>query len=339
MNIQEAIQCVIEGNDLSSEQMTNVMRAVMSGNATPAQIAGLLIALRMKGESVEELSASAAVMRELSAKVNVNTQNLVDTCGTGGDAKGTFNVSTTSAFVVAAAGGKVAKHGNRSVSSKSGSADLLEAAGVNLQLAPDQVAQAIEELGIGFLFAPAHHSAMKYAIGPRKELGVRTMFNLLGPLTNPANAPHQVLGVFSEQWVEPLANVLLSLGSKHVLVAHAHDGLDEISIASETNIAELKDGQITCYKINPKQFGMEQYKLSDIVVQGVSQSLQMVNDVLKNKQGAATEIVKLNAGAAIYVSDNASTLSEGIKMASAALESGATKKKFEQYIEYTNSLK
>ena len=197
MHIQQAIQVVIEGNDLTTAQMMEVMRAVMSGDATPAQVAGFLVALRMKGEVVEELTAAASVMRELSSKVNVATQNLVDTCGTGGDAKGTFNVSTTAAFVVAAAGGRVAKHGNRAVSSKSGSADLLEAAGVNLQLTPTQVARCIEELGIGFLFAPAHHSAMKHAIGPRKELGVRTIFNLLGPLTNPANAPHQVLGVFS----------------------------------------------------------------------------------------------------------------------------------------------
>ena len=282
MDIQQAIQVAIEGNNLTTEQMTTVMRAVMSGDATPAQVAGFLVALRMKGEVVEELTAAASVMRELSSKVNVSTQNLVDTCGTGGDAKGTFNVSTTAAFVVAAAGGRVAKHGNRSVSSKSGSADLLEAAGVNLQLSPEQVAQCIEKIGIGFLFAPAHHSAMKHAIGPRKELGVRTMFNLLGPLTNPANAPHQVLGVFSADWVEPLAQVLKSLGSQHVLVAHAQDGLDEISIGTETNIAELKDGKVSCYKISPQQFSIEQGNLNDIVVQDVKQSLAMVNDVFNN---------------------------------------------------------
>ena len=200
MGIQQAINIVIEGNHLTTEQMTTVMRSVMTGDATPAQVAGLLVALRMKGETVDELTAAASVMRELSEKVNVSPENLVDTCGTGGDAKGTFNVSTTAAFVVAAAGARVAKHGNRSVSSRSGSADLLEAAGVNLQLTPEQVAKCIEEVGIGFLFAPAHHSAMKHAIGPRKELGVRTMFNLLGPLTNPANALHQVLGVFNKAW-------------------------------------------------------------------------------------------------------------------------------------------
>lgn len=338
MNIQQAIQIIIEGNDLTMDQMTAVMRTVMSGEATPAQVAGFLVALRMKGEAVVELVAAASVMRELSSKVNVSTENLVDTCGTGGDAKGTFNVSTTAAFVVAAAGGRVAKHGNRSVSSKSGSADLLEAAGVNLQLTPEQVAQCIKELGIGFLFAPAHHSAMKHAIGPRKELGIRTMFNLLGPLTNPANAPHQVLGVFSVDWVEPLAEVLQSLGSLHVLVVHARDGLDEISIGSETEVAELKDGEISRYQISPQQFDLKQSKLDDIVVQDVTQSLQLVNNVFNNKSSAALDIVKLNAGAALYASDKASSLSKGIDMAATAIASGYAKNKFQQYIEYTNNL-
>jgi len=339
MNIQQAINNVIEGNHLNSEQMTTVMRAVMSGEATPAQVAGFLVALRMKGEVAEELTAAASVMRELSAKVKVATENLVDTCGTGGDSKGTFNVSTAAAFVAAAAGARVAKHGNRSVSSKSGSADLLETAGVNLQLTPDQVAKCIEKLGIGFLFAPAHHSAMKHAIGPRKELGVRTMFNLLGPLTNPANAPHQVLGVFSEQWIEPLANVLKSLGSKHVLVVHADDGLDEISIAGNTQIAELKAGAVSRYSISPKQFCMDEGKLADIVAKDAVESLQIVNDVLENKTGAALDIVKLNAGAALYASDKAATLEEGVSLAAEAIASGEAKIKFQQYIEYTNNFK
>ncbi len=339
MDIQQAINTVIEGNHLNTEQMTSVMRTVMSGEATPAQVAGFLVALRMKGEVVEELTAAASVMRELSAKVNIATENLVDTCGTGGDSKGTFNVSTTAAFVVAAAGARVAKHGNRSVSSKCGSADLLETAGVNLQLTPEQVAKCIEELGIGFLFAPAHHSAMKHAIGPRKELGVRTMFNLLGPLTNPANAPHQVLGVFSEQWIEPLANVLQSLGSKHVLVVHADDGLDEISIAGNTQIAELKDGAVSRYSISPQQFGIDEGKLVDIVAKDSTESLRIVNSVLENKAGAALNIVKLNAGAAIYASDKASTLEGGVSLASDAIASGEAKNKFQQYIEYTNSFK
>ena len=336
MDIQQAISTVIEGNHLDSEQMTTVMRAVMSGEATPAQVAGFLVALRMKGEVVEELTAAASVMRELSVKVNVVTDNLVDTCGTGGDAKGTFNVSTTVAFVVAAAGVRVAKHGNRSVSSNSGSADLLETAGVHLQLTPDQVATCIEETGIGFLFAPAHHSAMKHAIGPRKELGVRTMFNLLGPLTNPANAPHQVLGVFSEQWVEPLANVLQSLGSKHVLVVHADDGLDEISIAGQTQVAELKNGVVSRYSISPQQFGIKEGSLSDIVAQDATESLKIVNEVFDNKSGAALDIVKLNAGAALYVSDKTATLEDGVHAAADLIASGDAKKKFQQYIEFTN---
>jgi anthranilate phosphoribosyltransferase len=338
LNIQQAIQAAIEGNDLAADQMTTVMHTVMSGQATSAQVAGFLVALRMKGESVAELTAAAVVMRELSSKVKVPTQNLVDTCGTGGDAIGTFNISTAAAFAVAAAGGRVAKHGNRCVSSKSGSADLLEAAGVNLQLTPEQVGKCIEEIGIGFLFAPTHHSAMKYAIGPRKELSVRTMFNLLGPLTNPANAPHQVLGVFSTHWVEPLVKVLQLLGSQHVLVVHANDGLDEISIAADTEVAELKDNKISRYQISPQQFGIEKNKLDDIIVQDAVQSLQLVNHVFSNKPGAALDIVKLNAGAALYASAKASTLAEGVEMANAAISSGDAKRKFQQYIEYTNSL-
>ncbi len=338
MNIQQAIQVTIEGKNLNTEQMTSVMRAVMTGETTPVQVAGFLVALRMKGEAVEELTAAASVMRELSSKVKVESTNLVDTCGTGGDAKGTFNISTASAFVVAAAGGRVAKHGNRSVSSNSGSADLLEAAGVNLELTPDQVAQCINAVGIGFLFAPAHHSAMKHAIGPRKELGVRTMFNLLGPLTNPANAPNQVLGVFSKDWVEPLAHVLQSLGSQHVLVVHAEDGLDEISIACDTHIAELRQGEIITYKLSPTQFGIEKQNLSDVVVSDVQQSLQMAQAVFDNQSGAALDIVKLNAGAAIYASGKAATLDDGIKLANDILASGAAKNKFQEYIEFTNNI-
>ncbi|MGD8526889.1 MAG: anthranilate phosphoribosyltransferase, partial [Thioalkalispiraceae bacterium] len=247
MDMQAAIKAVTEGKNLSVDEMTSVMRTIMTGEATPAQIGGFLIGLRMKGETVDEIAAAASVMRELATHVDVKAEHMVDTCGTGGDGASTFNISTTSAFVVAAAGGSVAKHGNRSVSSKSGSADVLEAAGVNLQLTPEQVAQCIEQVGVGFMFAPAHHSAMKHAIGPRKEMGVRTIFNVLGPLTNPAGAPNQVLGVYSEQWLEPLAKVLGKLGSQHVLVVHAEDGMDEISIGSPTRVAELKDGKVTTY--------------------------------------------------------------------------------------------
>lgn len=232
MDMQAAIQAVTEGRDLNRDDMQQVMRTIMTGEATQAQIGGFLIGLRLKGETVDEITAAAGVMRELATHVDVSGDHVVDTCGTGGDAASTFNISTTSALVVAAAGAKVAKHGNRSISSKSGSADLLEAAGVNLNITPEQVAQCVNEIGVGFMFAPAHHSAMKHAIGPRKEMSVRTIFNILGPLTNPAGAPNQVIGVFAKALVEPLAHVLNQLGSRHVMVVHSYDGMDEISIGA-----------------------------------------------------------------------------------------------------------
>jgi len=250
MDIQSAIQSVIDKNNLSNDEMRDVMQSIMTGECTDAQIAGFLVGLRSKGETVVEITAAANVMRELASRVHINHDNLIDTCGTGGDGHNTFNISTTAAFVVAAAGGHVAKHGNRSVSSKSGSADVLETAGVKLELTPEQVAQCVEEIGIGFMFAPMHHSAMKHAIGARKELGVRTVFNVLGPLTNPAGAKRQVMGVFSHDWLETLANVLKNLGSEQVMIVHSEDGMDEISISAPTNIAELKDGEIKTYNRN-----------------------------------------------------------------------------------------
>ena len=257
MNMQTALQCLLDKQDLSPEQMREVMSIIMTGAATPAQIAGFLIALRGKGETIDEIAAAAQVMRELATPVAVNGDHVIDTCGTGGDGANTFNISTTCAFVVAAAGGQVAKHGNRSVSSRSGSADVLEAAGVNLNLDAAQVSRCVKEIGVGFLFAPKHHSAMKHAIGPRKEMGVRTIFNLLGPLSNPAGAPNQLIGVFAKQWVEPLAKVLQKLGSQHVLVVNAEDGLDEISIGAATTVAELHEGQVKSYTITPEQFGFQ----------------------------------------------------------------------------------
>ena len=244
MDIQNAIQTVINKTDLSQDEMRSVMQNIMTGECTDAQIAGLLVGLRSKGETVDEITAAAHVMRELASRVHINQEDLIDTCGTGGDGSNTFNISTTSAFVVAAAGGHVAKHGNRSVSSKSGSADVLEAAGVKLELIPEQIAQCIEKIGIGFMFAPVHHSAMKHAVAPRRELGVRTLFNVLGPLTNPAGAKRQVMGVFSRDWLVTLATVLQNLGSKQVMIVHSEDGLDEISISAPTCIAELKNGKI-----------------------------------------------------------------------------------------------
>jgi anthranilate phosphoribosyltransferase len=291
----------------------------------------------MKGETVEEVAAAAAVMRELSTRVEVDKEHLVDTCGTGGDASGSFNISTASAFVVAAAGGRVAKHGNRSVSSKSGSADVLEAAGVNLELSPEQVARCVNEVGVGFMFAPLHHSAMKHAIGPRREMAVRTIFNVLGPLTNPAGAPNQVLGVFSNDWVEPLARVLQQLGSNHVLVVHADDGLDEISIGSVTHVAELRDGEISTYTVQPEDFGMQRADLSAIRAEDAGHSLAIIKSVLANEEGPARDIVCLNAGAAIYAAGLTGSLAEGVARAGDVIASGEAAAKLEQLIKATHA--
>lgn len=272
MKIQQALKSLLDKQDLTSTEMRDVMKLIMSGGATDAQIGGFLIALRCKGETVDEIAAAASVMRELASKVPVSGEHVIDTCGTGGDGANTFNISTTCAFVVAAAGGQVAKHGNRSVSSSSGSADVLEAAGVNLNLSAEQVAQSVAEIGVGFLFAPKHHGAMKYAIGPRKEMGVRTLFNLLGPLSNPAETANQLIGVFSSDWIEPLAQVLKKLGSQHVLVVNADDGLDELSIASASNVAELKEGIVSTYQITPEQFGLKRASLATLAVDGAESS-------------------------------------------------------------------
>jgi len=337
MDMQSAIKAVTEHKNLSAAEMASVMRLIMTGEATPAQVGGFLIGLRMKGETVEEVAAAAGVMRDLSTRVEVDKQHLVDTCGTGGDASGTFNISTASAFVVAAAGGRVAKHGNRSVSSQSGSADVLEAAGVNLELSPKQVAACVNEVGVGFMFAPLHHSAMKHAIGPRREMGVRTIFNVLGPLTNPAGAPNQVLGVFSEDWVEPLAQVLKQLGSDHVLVVHADDGLDEVSIAAPTQVAELRDGKVTAYTVKPEDFGMKRAELKAIRAQDATDSLRIIHAVLANQEGPAKDIVCLNAGAAIYAAGLAGSFAEGVGRAQEVIASGEAAEKLEQLVAATNA--
>jgi anthranilate phosphoribosyltransferase len=334
--MQAAIRSVTEKRDLSTDEMSDVMRLIMTGQATPAQIGGFLIGLRMKGETVDEIAAAASVMRELATPVPVSGPHLVDTCGTGGDGAATFNISTASALVTAAAGARVAKHGNRSVSSSSGSADVLEAAGVNLDLDAAQVAQCVDSIGVGFLFAPRHHSAMKHAIGPRREMGVRTMFNLLGPLTNPAGAPNQVLGVFSADWLEKLAQVLAKLGSNHVLVVHADDGLDEISIGSPTQVAELKGGEITAYRIAPEQFGLQTGRVEDLVVKNAQESLDLIKQVLDNTPGAARDIVVLNAGAAIYASGIADSLAAGVEAAQRVIASGAAKQKLKDLVDVSN---
>jgi len=338
MDMQSAIRSVLDKQGLSRDDMTAVMRLIMTGEATPAQIGGFLVGLRMKGETVDEITAAASVMRELASGVKVDGDHVVDIVGTGGDGINTFNISTASTFVVAAAGGTVAKHGNRSVSSKSGSADLLEAAGVNLDLSPEQVGQCIKEVGVGFMFAPKHHSAMKHAIGPRKEMAVRTIFNVLGPLTNPAGAPNQLLGVFSDELVEPLAEVLNALGSNHVLVVHSADGMDEISIADDTHVAELKNGAITTYTITPEQFGLERGKLEYLQVDGAEQSLEVIKSAFANTPGAARDIVIINAGAAIYAADLVDSLEDGVNKAKEIIASGAAQTKLDELVKLSNSL-
>jgi len=335
--MQQAIKAVTEKRDLTAQEMSATMRLIMTGEATPAQVGGFLIGLRMKGESIDEIAAAAGVMRELASKVDVDKNHLVDTCGTGGDASGSFNISTASAIVVAAAGGKVAKHGNRSISSKSGSADVLETAGVNLEINPQQVAECVNEIGVGFMFAPLHHSAMKHAIGPRREMAVRTIFNVLGPLTNPASAPNQVLGVFSKDLVEPLAHVLKQLGSEHVLVVHAEDGMDEISIATPTYVAELNDGEVKTYTIKPEDFGMAPAELEQIRATDSAHSLDIIKGVFNNDPGPAKDIVCLNAGAAIYAAGLAATLAEGVEKAQQVIASGSVTKKLDQLIAKTNA--
>lgn len=325
MTMQDAIRAVLARENLSTAHMTEVMTALMTGTATPAQIGGFLIGLRMKGETVEEITAAAQVMRRLATPVRVDGPYLVDTCGTGGDGMGTFNISTAAALVAAAAGARVVKHGNRSVSSRSGSADVLAAAGVNLEIAPAQVAECVNDIGVGFLFAPQYHGAMKYAVGPRREMGVRTLFNVLGPLTNPAAAPNQVIGVFDPQLTEVLADVLRRLGSDHVLVVHSEDGMDEISCAAATRVTELRDGRIHTYRIEPAQFGLTGYPIEPLSVDGPQASLRVIHDALSNHPGAAHTVVALNAGAAIYVSGRAPSLAGGVARAVEVMAAGSAR--------------
>ena len=338
MNINEAIKAVISRQNLVESDMHDVMNSIMTGQTTDAQIGAFLVGLSMKGETIEEITASAKVMRSLATAVKLkSTDFLVDTCGTGGDGLGLFNISTASAFVVAAAGGKVAKHGNRSISSKSGSADVLEAAGINLNLDPETISQCIEDIGVGFMFAPAHHSAMKHAIGPRKELAVRTIFNVLGPLTNPAKAPNQVMGVYDKDLVEPIANVLKGLESRHVMVVHSEDGLDELSIANETHVAELKDGHVSTYTIHPNDFDIQLGDLEKIKAENASESLALITDAFAGNKGPHRDIIALNAGAAIYVSGIEDSLDNGILKACELLSDGGAQAKLDAYILASNS--
>ena len=338
MNMSQAINQVLQRKDLAADEMTDVMRTIMTGGATDAQIGGFLIGLRMKGETVTELTAAASVMRELASGVDIGgLDHAVDIVGTGGDASGTFNVSTASMFVAAAAGCHVAKHGNRSVSSRSGSADALETAGINLMLSPEQVAQCVREVGVGFMFAPGHHSAMRHAIGPRKEMAARTVFNVLGPLTNPAGVPNLLLGVFSDELVEPLAEVLKNLAAQHVLVVHSRDGLDEISIGDETNVAELKDGNISRYTIKPEDFGLARTPISEIRAEGPQQSVAMIRDLLGGAAGPARDIVAMNAGAAVYAAGLADSLAAGVDKAQQVLDSGEGLARLQQLADLSQS--
>ena len=338
MDMQTAIARVIDGHHLSQEEMSEIMTLIMTGQATPAQIGGFLIGLRMKGETVPEIVGAASVMRSLATPVAAMSQNLVDTCGTGGSGSNKFNVSTAAAFVSAASGVRIAKHGNKAASSKSDSADLLEAAGAEITLAPEQVARCIDTVGVGFLFALNHHSAMKHAIGPRREMLVRTVFNLLGPLTNPAGAKRQVLGVYAKEWVEPLAHVLKELGSEHVMVIHSQDGLDEISTVAPTWVAELNDGNITTYEVSPEQFGIKTESLDGLTVENSDESLELVRGALSGTHLAAMNIVAINAGAAIYVSGATHSLEAGLEMARDAIGGGLALEKFNEFAAFTQQI-
>ncbi len=334
MNYPQTLTQLLERRDLTHADMLDLMQHIMGGQLTAAQIAAVLVALRVKGETVTEIAAAAEVMRQLSTKVKVGDDaHLIDTCGTGGDGTQTFNISTASAIVAAAAGAKVAKHGGRSVSSKCGSADILEKLGVNVNLTPERVAHCVESIGVGFMFAPNHHIAMKHAAPVRRELGVRTLFNLLGPMTNPAGAKNQVMGVFLRDLTTKLAHVLQQLGSRHVLVVHGSDGMDEISISAPTFIAELKDGKISEYTVTPEEFGLKSAPVNAIQVSDADSAMAMLVSVLDNQAGAARDIVLLNAGAAIYVAGLADSLANGVKKAARIISSGAAKNKLAQLIE------
>jgi len=337
MNIREAIEKLVNRVGLSESETVAVMNQIMTGEATPLQVAAFLTALRMKGETVDEITGAARVMREKAHRVHTGAKPVLDTCGTGGDQKGTFNISTTSAFVVAGAGVNVAKHGNRSVSSQSGSADVLGALGVKVDAPKERVEACIEKIGIGFLFAPLLHEAMKYAVQPRRDIGIRTIFNLLGPLTNPAMARYQLIGLYSGELVSMIAHVLNNLGSDRALVVHGMEGLDEISLCGPTKVAELRDGQVKEYTIEPGQFGLAQCRLEDLHGGSPEQSAAVVRSVLEGKKGPARDVVLLNSGAALYVGRAADSIQDGICLAAESIDSGKARQKLEQLAQLTNA--
>ncbi|MBC8284939.1 MAG: anthranilate phosphoribosyltransferase [Nitrospinae bacterium] len=337
MSFQKSLQSIVSGNDLSEGEMVDAMTQVMDGKVSDTQLAAFLTALQVKKETVHEIVGAARVMREKAEKVKVKASHIVDTCGTGGDGADTFNISTAVAFVVAGAGVTVAKHGNRAVSSKSGSADVLKCLGVNIDASLKTVERCIEEIGIGFLFAPLMHKAMKHAATVRKELGFRTLFNILGPLTNPANAHAQVLGVFDSRWVNPLAVVLRDLGSRHALVVHGFDGLDEITLTGETQISELKNGDVTNYSFNPKEFGYSLCSSADLRGGVPEENAEIIRGILKGEQGFKTDIVILNAAAAVYVGGKAESIEKGILIAANSIDSGEANKKLEELCRVSNT--
>jgi anthranilate phosphoribosyltransferase len=342
LDIREALERVVVRIDLEREEMRDVMRAIMSGQCTPAQIGGFLVGLRMKGESIDEITAAAEVMRELATPVTVDVAPLVDVVGTGGDGANLFNVSTAAAFVVSAAGGYVAKHGNRGVSSASGSADVLEQLGVRLGVPADAVARGVRELGIGFMFAPAHHGAMRHAVGVRRELGLRTLFNILGPLTNPAGARRLLVGVFTARLCRPMAEVLGRLGAERVMVVHAEDGLDEISLATRTHVVELADGAIREYTLTPEDLGITSQSLIGLEVASAAQSAALIRDALGKRRGPqaakAADMIALNAGPAIYLAGIAASPRDGVAMANDIIHTGLAAERIDALASFTACL-
>jgi anthranilate phosphoribosyltransferase len=339
MNPQEALTRIIEHREIFHDEMLSLMRQIMGGEMSPVLISAIITGLRVKKETIGEITAAAQVMRELATRVDVaDNRHLVDIVGTGGDGAHTFNISTAAAFVAAAAGARVAKHGGRSVSSKSGSADVLEALGVNINLAPEQVARSIDETGIGFMFAPNHHAAMKHAAPVRRELGVRTIFNILGPITNPAGAPNQLLGVFHPDLVGIQVRVLQRLGSRHVLVVHGMNGLDEIALDGETLVGELRDGEVTEYSIRPRDFGLQERGVAALKVADAAESKVRVMEALQGAPGPALDVVLLNAGAALYAADVGPSIAVGVESARAAVLSGAARDKLDQFVTFTRTV-
>jgi len=336
MDIQSAISQVSARRNLTREDMSEIILEILEGKVTDAQIGAFLIALSMKGETVDEVLGAVGVMRDLSTKVEIDEPNLIDTCGTGGTGIGIFNVSTTSALVASSCGAKIAKHGNRSATRKSGSADLLEQAGVSLSLTPEQVASCIQEIGLGFMFAQAHHSAMRHVVGPRKEIGQKSIFNVLGPLTNPASAKRQVLGVYDKKWMTPIAEVLDELGSEHLLIVHSRDGLDEISLATPTYLTEMRDGKISEYEVSPEDFNFETDTLEGLQVNSPQESLDLAKLALQGEHKKASSMICMTAGAALYVSDIANSLESGVELAKRSVESGEGLKKLNQLVEFTS---